>query len=186
MASHVEHKINEQQKMGPTILENTTQKHLQSTPLIRTLAGRQSSSSLPRISGKRLLILAQRSASQVATICMPHKAIPNNFVFCKAQSNIYDPLTNYLTDVGTFSKSKSSYKVYDLSGLVYEWNDLNGSLSPERGLRGGYWFSAGQSTISTTFSTSTIDRESSDAGFRIAALSDSSLLIETQVARGFC
>ncbi|MFU8885074.1 MAG: SUMF1/EgtB/PvdO family nonheme iron enzyme [Cyanobacteriota bacterium] len=116
--------------------------------------------------------------SNMPTTGAPNEAnLANNFVFYKTQSNIYDPLTNYLTDVGTFSKSKSFYKIYDLSGLVYEWNDLNGNLSPERGLRGGYWFSAGQSTISTTFSTSTIDRESSDSGFRIAALSDSSLMM---------
>lgn len=96
--------------------------------------------------------------------------LANNFIFYTTQSNIYDPLTNYLTDVGTFSQSQSFYGTTDQAGLVYEWNDLNGTSSPQRGLRGGYWFSAGQSTLSTTYSIATIDRESSDAGFRLAAV----------------
>lgn len=96
--------------------------------------------------------------------------LANNFIFYTTQSKVYDPLVNYLTDVGTFAQSRSFYGTYDQAGLVYEWNDLKGLPSPERGLRGGYWFSAGQSAVATTFSTATIDRETSDAGFRLAAV----------------
>lgn len=95
--------------------------------------------------------------------------LANNFLFYNTQSNVYDPVTNYLTDVGFFANSRSFYGTYDQTGLVYQWNDLNAERSLERGLRGGYWFSAGQSSMSSTFNAATPDRESSDAGFRLAA-----------------
>lgn len=107
--------------------------------------------------------------------------LANNFIFYTTQSKVYDPLTNYLTDVGTFSQSRSFYGTTDQAGLVYEWNDLNATTSPLRGLRGGYWFSAGQSAVSTTYSISTIDRESSDAGFRIAAVDPLSVMPQSSV-----
>ncbi len=110
--------------------------------------------------------------------------LANNFIFYTTQSKVYDPLTNYLTDVGTFSQSRSFYGTTDQAGLVYEWNDLNATPSPLRGLRGGYWFSAGQSAVSTTYSISTIDRESSDAGFRIAAVDPLSLMPQSSVPMG--
>ena len=47
------------------------------------------------------------------------------------------PLTNYLTDVGAFSNSLSFYGTKDQTGLVYEWNDLSGDRSLEKGLRCG-------------------------------------------------
>jgi hypothetical protein len=68
-----------------------------------------------------------------------------------------------------FANSRSHYGTYDQTGLVYQWNDLDSNSSLERGLRGGYWFSAGQSSISSTFNIATPNRESSDAGFRLAA-----------------
>jgi formylglycine-generating enzyme required for sulfatase activity len=94
--------------------------------------------------------------------------LANGFIFYTTQSKVYDPITNYLTDVGTFSNSVSFYGTKDQAGLVYEWNDLGGESSLEKGLRGGYWFSAGQSATATTFSLAAPDRESSDAGFRLA------------------
>ena len=93
--------------------------------------------------------------------------LANNFIFHNTQSNIYDSATNYLTDTGKFVNSSSFYGTFDQAGLVYEWNDLLGERSLERGLRGGYWFSAGQSTQSTTFSLAFPGRESNDAGFRL-------------------
>ena len=107
--------------------------------------------------------------------------LANNFILYTTQSKVYDPLTNYLTDVGTFSQSRSFYGTTDQAGLVYEWNDLNATPSPFRGLRGGYWFSAGQSAVSTTYSISTIDRESSDGGFRIAAVDPLSVMTQSSV-----
>lgn len=95
--------------------------------------------------------------------------LANNFIFHNSQSNIYNPATNYLTDTGAFVNSSSFYKTFDQAGLVYEWNDLLGKRSVERGLRGGYWFSAGQSTQSTTFSLAVPGRESNDTGFRLVS-----------------
>jgi sulfatase modifying factor 1 len=107
--------------------------------------------------------------------------LANNFIFYTTQSNIYDPLTNYLTDVGTFSQSRSFYGTTDQAGLVYEWNDLRSAASPLRGLRGGYWFSGAQSAVSTTYSIARIDRESSDAGFRLAAIDPLTVFTESAV-----
>lgn len=106
---------------------------------------------------------------------LPNQAnLANNFILYNTQSNIYDPVTNYLTDTGEFFNSSSFYGTFDQAGLVYEWNDLLGERSLERGLRGGYWFSAGQSTQSTTFSLALPGRESNDAGFRLVATDSSS------------
>ncbi len=46
--------------------------------------------------------------------------LANNFIFYTTQSKVYDPLTNYLTDVGTFSQSRSFYGTTDQAGLVYD------------------------------------------------------------------
>lgn len=103
--------------------------------------------------------------------------LANGFIFYTSQSTVYDPITNYLTDVGAFSNSLSFYGTKDQTGLVYEWNDLSGDRSLEKGLRGGYWFSASQSAVATTFSMATPDRESSDAGFRLVAPDPLGLLV---------
>lgn len=103
--------------------------------------------------------------------------LANNFTFYTTQSIVYDPITNYLTDVGTFSNSLSFYGTKDQTGLLYEWNDLSAARSLEKGLRGGYWFSASQSAMATTFSMATPERESSDAGFRLAAPDPLALLV---------
>ena len=95
--------------------------------------------------------------------------LANNFVFYTTQSKVYDPISNYLSAAGNFAASPSFYGTYDQAGSVYEWNDLNGALASERGLRGGYWFSGGQSAMATTFSIASPEREASDAGFRLAA-----------------
>lgn len=83
-------------------------------------------------------------------------------------TSTYDPLTNYVTAAGAFTNRASAYGTLDQSGLVYEWYDLEGTTATHRGLRGGYRFSAGQSAISTSLSWATPERESNDAGFRLA------------------
>jgi formylglycine-generating enzyme len=53
-----------------------------------------------------------------------------------------DPNQNYLTDVGAFTGSASSYQTSDQGGNLYEWNDevLYDALSNvTRGVRGGAW-----------------------------------------------
>jgi formylglycine-generating enzyme required for sulfatase activity len=130
------------------------------------------SSALNDNKGGYYLYATQSNSAPVSTPSVGGKNeanLANNFLFYNTQSNVYDPVTNYLTDVGFFANSRSFYGTYDQTGLVYQWNDLNAERSLERGLRGGYWFSAGQSSMSSTFNTATPDRESSDAGFRLAA-----------------
>jgi formylglycine-generating enzyme len=63
----------------------------------------------------------------------------NNGVYSVTQSAIFSLSQNYLTDVGAFTNSASSYGTFDQAGNVWEWNDLTGTAGPSRGLRGGYW-----------------------------------------------
>lgn len=56
---------------------------------------------------------------------------------------------NILTDVGAFTESYSYYGAFDMSGNVYDWNDLDGvAAGSSRGRRGGFW-SSGASDVSS-------------------------------------
>jgi len=46
--------------------------------------------------------------------------------------------TGNVTTVGT-NGGPSAYEIYDMSGNVREWNDLDGTAGSSRGLRGGIW-----------------------------------------------
>lgn len=81
---------------------------------------------------------------------------------------------NYLTDVGSFSNSASYYGTFDQSGDVWQWNDLDGSALPYRGLRGGYWFSGSVPLQSVLYSTDTLTRNDNGVGFRLASPATSS------------
>jgi formylglycine-generating enzyme required for sulfatase activity len=43
-----------------------------------------------------------------------------------------------VTTVGT-NGGPSAYGAFDMSGNIYEWNDLTGAAGSSRGLRGGVW-----------------------------------------------
>ena len=51
---------------------------------------------------------------------------------------------NLLTDVGAFTNAYSYYGAFDMTGNVWDWNDLDGLATSVsfRGIRGGGWFSA--------------------------------------------
>ena len=51
----------------------------------------------------------------------------------------WDENQNYLTDVGAFTNSASTYGTFDQNGNVFEWNDLTAAASSVRGWRGGDW-----------------------------------------------
>jgi formylglycine-generating enzyme required for sulfatase activity len=61
--------------------------------------------------------------------------------YAVTQSGNYSSSQNYLTDVGTFTGSASYYGTFDQNGSLWEWNDLDGSAAPNRGLRGGAYTS---------------------------------------------
>jgi len=73
-----------------------------------------------------------------------------------------------VTSVGT-NGGPSAYGAFDMSGNIYEWNDLTGTAGSSRGLRGGFWFS-------DAFLLSSSDRNAIDPsigslgiGFRLAS-----------------
>lgn len=62
----------------------------------------------------------------------------------------------------------SAYGAFDMSGNVWEWNDLAGAADPSRGLRGGYWFS--NMFLSSSFRGSFDPSiENNEIGFRLAS-----------------
>jgi len=93
----------------------------------------------------------------------------NNGVYSVTQSSIYSSSQNYLTDVGAFSGSGSSYGTFDQSGNVFEWNDLDASPGL-RGLRGGNWLYGGAFYLSSSnHPSSEPSNLASYIGFRLAS-----------------
>lgn len=76
---------------------------------------------------------------------------------------------NYLTDVGAFVDSPSAYGTFDQTGNIREWNDLDGTSSDVRALRGGTWaydlpfIGSSDRSIFSTWD------ENDGMGFRLAA-----------------
>lgn len=88
-------------------------------------------------------------------------------LYSVTQSSVTDPNQNYLVDVGLTSGA-SFYGTFDQSGNVREWNDLDGSPSTLRGLRGGGF----ENTLATNVSSAQRTTPAASnliAGFRLAA-----------------
>lgn len=84
------------------------------------------------------------------------------------QSMLYSSSQTYLTNVGTFINSISYYGTFDQNGSVWEWTDMDGSVSYYRSLKGGAWTSTPpylQSSYRLVTVPSTI---SVNSGFRLA------------------
>ena len=74
-----------------------------------------------------------------------------------------------VTTVGT-NGGPSAYGAFDMSGNIFELNDLTGAAGSSRGLRGGRWIDNNPLILSSSFSDSTApSSESISAGFRLAS-----------------
>ncbi len=95
----------------------------------------------------------------------------NNGVYSVTQSPSYVSSQNYLTDVGAFTNSGSSYGTFDQSGNVWQWidNDLDGAAGSDRVLRGGNWFSYAFNLSSSYSYSYDPSVEDSGIGFRLAS-----------------
>ena len=73
-------------------------------------------------------------------------------------------------DVGSFSGSASTYGTFDQGGNVSEWNDLDNTVGPTRGIRGGNW-ADGSAVSSSARYVEDPSYEASSLGFRIVRYS---------------
>ena len=73
-----------------------------------------------------------------------------------------------VTTVGT-NGAASYYGAFDMSGNVFDWNDLNGVAGSTRGLRGGGW-PYGVSVVSSAYRLTDVPSSGfNDIGFRLAS-----------------
>ena len=73
-----------------------------------------------------------------------------------------------VTTVGT-NGGPSAYGAFDMSGNVFEWNDLDGTTSSTRGIRGGSWLFNASNMSSSVGYTDAPSTGPNDYGFRLAS-----------------
>ncbi len=97
----------------------------------------------------------------------------NNGVYSVTQAPEYDSGTNYLTDVGDFPNSPSSYGTFDQGGNLWEWNEGVFGES-DRGMRGGGWKFDGTTPDKNLLTHRSSDFENDNVGFRLATVPEPS------------
>jgi sulfatase modifying factor 1 len=108
--------------------------------------------------------------------------LPNNanhyalytYTFSVTQSVNSSNSQNYLTEVGAFSGSPSTYGTFDQGGNVAEWNDTVFGLS-DRGFQGG-GFSSDRNNLANDYQGHYLDpsEDSRYLGFRVATVPEPS------------
>ncbi|MFM7520591.1 MAG: formylglycine-generating enzyme family protein [Planctomycetota bacterium] len=91
-----------------------------------------------------------------------------NNKYSVTQSGIQSPTQNYLSDVGAYSSSASAYGTFDMSGNVFELNDLTGAASVSKGQRGGGIGSSAFTISSGARGQPFPDVQNGITGFRLA------------------
>ena len=86
-----------------------------------------------------------------------------------------------VTSVGT-NGGPGAYGTFDMSGNVYEWNDLSGAAGLERGVRGGGWNINATYLSSSVSGTHLASFEGNLVGFRLAAVPEPSTCATMTVA----
>ena len=91
----------------------------------------------------------------------------NNAIFYQNGHTITGPY--YMTEVGEFENSESSYETFDQGGNLLEWNETAVTDS-SRGLRGGYWYANCNRLHASSRNDGQPSFEGSIIGFRVASI----------------
>ena len=81
---------------------------------------------------------------------------------------VWNGRSGNVTTVGS-NGGASAYGAFDMSGNLYEWNDLTGAAGSSRGLRGSYWDDGALYLSSSVRDTYGPSNENDSFGFRLAS-----------------
>ena len=92
-----------------------------------------------------------------------------SYLYCVTQQAAIDTTQYYLTPVGSFGQTTSSYGAFDMNGSVWEINSRDGTSAPNVGIRGGAWTSLASYLANTYYLGTVPYSTASNVGFRLAA-----------------
>ena len=101
------------------------------------------------------------SSSATPISSYPSSTLPNH-------ANVFGQILNtHQTNVGAFSGTTSPYGAFDMTGNVFQWNELQSGVN--RGARGGAWDMDYQAAVSQWRGYGLASLEYQDFGFRLAS-----------------